>query len=176
VAAAILLTGKTNATFRIGDGTVVGADVEFRDMVLRQDGDILILSGTYDNNTKNEGEVFVTVQAISKGQEQLVSFTVPVEAGKGKSFTQQKAAGSIKLSGATLSSLVFKGGGGSNSGNNSTYPWDQQSAPNQQSAPSYPVNPTSPSDDLNIDQESIPFTIPDSTTLPQFTMPSTPVY
>ncbi len=151
VAAAVLLTGSTNATFRIGDGEVTGADITFSDMVLKQEDEVLALTGTYDNNTKSEGDVIVTIQAISKGQEELVSFTVPVEAGTNKSFTEQKPAGSIELSGATLSSLVFEYGSTFDSGDQNTYPYDQGTQPSTQGQTT--TQPTFPSDALPPDQE-----------------------
>lgn len=126
VAAAILLTGNSNATFRLGDGQVTGADIEFNDMVLSQVEEMLLLAGTYDNGTKYEGDVIVTVQVVSEGREQLVSFTVPVEPGTGEPFTEQKPAGSIKLGGATLSSLVFKVSADTDDDDQSSYPFDGQ--------------------------------------------------
>jgi hypothetical protein len=148
VAAAVLLTGSTSASYRLGDSSVTGADIEFRGMLLSQKGNVLTLSGTYDNNTKYEGEVVVTVQALTGGNEQPIIFTVPVVPGTGKSFSQQKSAESLKLSGATLSSLVYTGntggssGTGSNSSGTSSYPFNQTS-PSQSTSPSsgsYPYN------------------------------------
>jgi hypothetical protein len=142
VAAFLLLTGNTSATYRLGDGSVTGADIDFRDMVVKQNGGMLTLTGSYDNNTKNEGEVIVTIQAISKGGEQLISFNVPVAPGTGKSFSQQKSAGSIKLSGATLSSLEYEGSTETTPSGES-YPW---SSTPQQSTPTYNgTEPTYPS-------------------------------
>jgi hypothetical protein len=159
VAAILLLTGKTSATYRLGDGSVTGADIEFREMVLKQNGGTLVLTGTYDNNTKNEGKVIVTIQAISKGSEQLLSFNVPVVPGTGKTFSQQKPSSSVKLSGATLSSLVYEGSTETSPSNNS-YPWSstpQQSTPSQTgSQPSYPFslpNSSSPDESLPIPED-----------------------
>jgi hypothetical protein len=159
VAAVLLLTGKTSATYRLGDGSVTGADIEFREMVLKQNGNTLVLTGTYDNNTKNKGTVVVTIQGISKGSEQLLSFNVPVVAGTGKTFSQQKPSSSVKLSGATLSSLVYEGSTETSPSDNS-YPWSstpQQSTPSQTgSQPSYPSslpNISSPYESLPIPQD-----------------------
>ncbi len=140
VAAAVLLTGSTNASYRLGDSSVTGVDIEFRAMSIKQSGNVLTLSGTYDNNTKYEGEVIVTVQALTSGNEQPISFTVPVVPGTGKSFSKQKSAESLKLSGATLSSLVYTGStgsssSGSNSSGTSSYPYNQTS-PSQSTSPS----------------------------------------
>jgi hypothetical protein len=167
VAAAVLLTGNTNATFRIGDGEVTGADITFSDMVLKQEGETLTLTGSYDNNTKSEGDVIVTIQPISKSQEQLISFTVPVESGTNKSFTEQKPAGSIELSGATLSSLVFEYGSTLDSGNQDSYPYNQGSQPSTQGTSS---QPTFPSDVLTPDQEMYL----NEEMLRQFSIPTSP--
>lgn len=172
VAAAVLLTGSTNATFRLGDSQVVGADVEFSDMVIKQEGATITLSGIYDNNTKSEGDIIITVQAISGGQEQLLSFTVAVTSDTGKTFTRQKPAGSIKLSGATLSSLVPKSSQDFSSGtedNQDTFPNDQQSTqptvPNQMSQPTFPDGALTPEQEQYLDQQMIdqlryPTTVP----------------
>lgn len=169
VAAAVLLTGSTNATFRLGDGQVVGADVEFSDMVIKQEGATITLSGIYDNNTKSEGDIIITVQAISGGREQLLSFTVAVTPDTGKTFTRQKPAGSIKLSGATLSSLVPKSGQDFSSGTQDTFPNDQQSTqptvPNQMSQPTFPDGALTPEQEQYLDQQMIdqlryPTTVP----------------
>ena len=79
VTAAILLTGNTKSSFNLGDGTVTGVDIEFTNMILRQSGNTVTLTGKYSNNTKREGDVFISVQGISKGSEQLINFTVPVQ-------------------------------------------------------------------------------------------------
>ena len=176
VAAVLLLTGKTSATYRLGDGSVTGADIEFREMVLKQNGGTLVLTGTYDNNTKNKGTVVVTIQGISKGSEQLLSFNVPVVAGTGKTFSQQKPSSSVKLSGATLSSLVYKGSTETSPSDNS-YPWSstpQQSTPSQTgSQPSYPSslpNSSSTNDELN-PYESLPIPEDYFQTSPQISLP-----
>jgi hypothetical protein len=150
VAAFLLLTGKTSATYRLGDGSVTGADMEFREMVLKQNGNTLVLTGTYDNNTKKKGEVVVTIQAISKGGEQLLSFNVPVVSGTNKTFSQQKTSSTLKLSGATLSSLVYESGT-ETTPSEDTYPWS--------STPQTTPKQSTPSDGS---QYSLPSSLPDS--------------
>ncbi len=173
VAAAVLLTGNTNATFRLGDAQVVGADVEFSDMAIKQEGATITLSGIYDNNTKSEGDIIVTVQAISGGREQLLSFTVAVTSDTGKAFTRQKPAGSIKLSGATLSSLVPKSAQDFSSGTEdkqNTFPYDQQSTqptvPNQTSQPTFPDGALTPEQEQYLNQQ-LKDQLRNPTTVPQ---------
>ena len=130
VAAAVLLTGDGTSSFNLGSGTVKGVDIEFKDMTLTQEGNSLVLTGTYDNNTKREGDVYVSVQVISEGAQQKVTYTVPVEPGTGQSFTKSKAA-SYTISGATLGPLVFQSAGTldddeSNSEEDSTTPSDKE--------------------------------------------------
>jgi hypothetical protein len=183
VAAVLLLTGKTNATYRLGNGSVSGADIEFREMVLKQNGGMLLLTGTYDNNTKKEGKVAVTVQAISKGSEQLLTFNVPVEPGKGKTFRQQKSSNSVKLSGATLSSLEYVGGTETDTGQDS-YPWSstpqttpQQSTPTEDTQSTYPSSVpdvSTPSEELN-PQQSLPIPQELFETSPEVSVP-VPIY
>lgn len=122
VVAAILLSGgSSNASFRLGDGSVVGSNIQFSNMVIRQNGSTVTLTGTYDNSGTYAGDVIVTVRAMtSTGQQQLMSFTVPVVLGSGKTFSQQQAAGSLKLSGATLSSIEASG----SSSGTGTYPFN----------------------------------------------------
>lgn len=124
VAAVVLATGGGNSSFNLGDGSVTGADIEFQGLVLAQEGNQVTLTGTYDNNTKREGDVYVTVQAISGGNEELLSFTVPVEPGTNQTFTQRKAA-SGQISGATLGALVYQGTSRQDDDEETdTYPWD----------------------------------------------------
>lgn len=153
VAAAVLLTGSTSASYRLGDSSVTGVDIEFRAMSIRQSGNVLTLSGTYDNNTKYEGEVIVTVQALTSGNEQPITFTVPVVPGTGKSFSQQKSAESLKLSGATLGSLVYTGSTGSSSGTGSSNSSGTSSYPYNQTSPSQSTSPSN-SYQYNLDQTS----------------------
>ena len=108
VAAAILLTGDGTSSFKLGDGTVKGVDIEFRDVVITQEGNTLALTGTYDNNSKREGSVYVSVDVISEGSQQAVSFKVPVDANSGERFATAKDV-SFTISGATLGSLTFQG-------------------------------------------------------------------
>lgn len=112
VTAAFLLTSSGKASFNLGDGAVTGADIEFRGVTLEQDGSNLTLSGTYDNNSKREGDVTATVQALTGGAEQLIAFEIPVEPGTGTRFSKTKAE-SVKLNGATLGPLLFSGSTGS---------------------------------------------------------------
>ena len=158
VAAAILLSGSSNASFNLGDGSVVGSNIEFHNMILKQQGDTLTLSGTYDNTGTYKGEVVVTVQAAGQGgQEQLLSFTVSVVSGSGKTFRQQKSAGSVKLSGATLSSIVATGSTQDNTGTN-TFPFGTESSPGSSSTPSSSSSTEFPS---SIPESSTPFdTVP----------------
>lgn len=142
VTAAVLLTGSGSSAFKLGDGSVTGTDIDFRGLLLTQKEGSLTLTGTYDNNTKREGDVFVTVQGITKGSEQLISFTVPVEPGKGKSFSQKKSS-SAKLTGATLGALIYKGSTDSSDTGTNTYPWDTGTTPTNPSTS--PLNETSPS-------------------------------
>lgn len=138
VAAYFLLTGESKKSFNLGDATAVGADVEFRDMVLRQDGDVLTLSGKYDNNTESKGDAVITVQAIGNGGTTRVAFTVAVETGTGKSFTEQSAAGPMKLSGATLGSIVFESREEYDSGDTngeSSAPWEVEQSVPEESVP-----------------------------------------
>ncbi len=154
VAAAILLSGSSNASFNLGDGSVVGSNIEFHNMVLKQQGDTLTLSGTYDNTGKYAGDVVVTVQAAEKGgQEQLLSFTVSVVSGSGKTFRQQKSAGSTKLSGATLSAIVASGSTQDNTGTN-TFPFGTESSPGSSSTPSSSSSTEFPS---SIPESSTPY-------------------
>ena len=110
VTAAFLLTSSGKASFNLGDGAVTGADIEFRGIMLEQDGSNLTLSGTYDNNSKREGDVTATVQALTGGAEQLIAFEIPVEPGTGTRFSKTKAE-SVKLNGATLGPLLFSSSG-----------------------------------------------------------------
>ncbi|MCJ7745739.1 MAG: hypothetical protein MUP40_05565, partial [Actinobacteria bacterium] len=61
VTAYILLKGEKKASFNLGDGSAVGAKVEFHDLTLSQQGSSLTLTGTYDNKSKSKGSVYVTV-------------------------------------------------------------------------------------------------------------------
>ena len=133
VAAFLLLKGESKTSFELGDGSVVGTEIEFNDITLKQDGNNLTLSGTYNNKSKSKGSVSVTVQATSKSTEQSINFTVPVVSGSGKSFTQKKTT-NIKLESAALGPLFFVGTGSyeeetnSSSTNGSTYPWENESS------------------------------------------------
>jgi len=108
VAAAILLTGDSTSSFKLGDATVKGVDIEFRDMVITQEGSTLALTGTYDNNSNREGSVYVPVKVVTEGSQQTVSFTVPVDPNSGERFAKAKDV-SFTISGATLGSLTFQG-------------------------------------------------------------------
>lgn len=148
IAAAIILTsgGGGSGTYKLGSGTVVGANIKFRNVTLKQSGNILTLSGVYDNKSKQKGTVFVTVEATGQNTVQPINFSVPVTTASGKSFSQKQSS-STKLSGATLGTLLFESS--SDSGN--SLPFD-----------------TSPSD--TEPQE----TTPNSSSFPQFTVPSSP--
>lgn len=159
VTAAILLTGNSNAAFQLGDGSVTGVDIDFTDLALTQKGSAVTLTGKYDNNTKREGKVYITVEAVSGGTSELLSFTVPVTPGKGKSFTQKKTEAK-KLSQATLGALIYQGSSSNGSDTDSdTYPWD-----------STPSNGTSPDDGSN---ETTPFSTSPYSTSPYSTSPYT---
>lgn len=157
VTAAILLTGNGKAAFKLGDGSVTGADVEFRDLELKQEGSTLTLTGKYDNNTKKEGKVYLTVEAVSNGSEQLLNFTVPVTPGKGHSVSQKKTE-SLKLSQATLGALIFQGSYSSddNGTGSDAYPWD--TSPDDGSTTPYPDESTAP--------YKLPYTTPRSGSVP----------
>jgi len=143
VTAAVLLTGNSNSSFKLGDGSVTGADIDFRDLVLKQSDSDVTLTGTYDNNTKREGKVYITVQAASKGTEQLLSFTVPVTPGKGHSVNQKKTS-TAKISGATLGALIYQGSSSTNNSNSSSdsYPWE--TTPSNNSTSPYDNSETTP--------------------------------
>jgi len=167
VTAAILLKGNTKSTFRLGDGSVVGAGIKFHDVTLNQTGNTLTLSGTYDNKSKSKGNVYVTVQGVSKSTEQSVSFTVPVVSGSGKSFTQKKTT-TMKLESAALGSLYFQGTGStredSSSTNGGTYPWETESG-----SSSTTPTPESSSATNNMNNQTLPgseTTVPGVETLP----------
>ena len=158
VTTAILLKGKTKSTFRLGDGSVVGARIEFHAVTLNQNGKTLTLSGTYDNKSKSKGSVYVTVQAMSKSTEQSVTFTVPVVSGSGKSFKQKKTT-TMKLESAALGSLYFQGTGSfeedtnSSGTNGGTYPWETESGTS--STTPYPES-SSATDNLYQDNQTLP--------------------
>ena len=172
VAAFLLLKGESKTTFELGDGSVAGAKIEFNDITLKQGGNNLTLSGTYDNKSKSKGSVYVTVQAISKSTEQSITFTVPVVSGTGKSFTQKKTT-SIKLESAALGSLFFQDGGSyeedqdSSSTNGSTYPWEEQSS----TTVPYPES-SSATDNSYMDNQTLPGV--ETTTFPPESGTSTP--
>lgn len=158
VTAAILLTGNSNATFKLGDGSVTGADIEFTDLVLKQQGSSVTLTGKYDNNTKREGKVYLTVQAVSSGAEQLMSFTVPVTPGKGHSVSQKKTE-TAKLSQATLGALIYQGTSSTDSDDSDSdaYPWE--TTPDGNSTSPGNENKTTPF-------STVPFSSPSSRTVP----------
>jgi len=159
VTAAVLLTGNGKSSFNLGDGSVTGVDIDFKNMKLAQSGSSVTLTGTYDNNTKREGSVIVSVQGISNGNEQLLSFTVPVDPGKGKPFTQKKSS-SAKLSGATLGALIYESST-TNPSNSNTYPWE--TAPSSPTMSTEPTVPSSFPESSPLDQQ-LDQTTPESTT------------
>jgi hypothetical protein len=146
VGAYFLLKDESNKSFKLGDATAVGADVEFRDMVLSKNGDVLTLSGKYDNNTESEGDAVITVQAIGGGGSSRVAFTVPVDTGTGRSFTEQSAIGPMKLSGATLGSIVFE----------SREEYDSEETDGESSAPLEVEEPVEESVPLE-EEQSVPY-------------------
>jgi flagellar basal body-associated protein FliL len=156
VAAYLLLKGESKTSFKLGDGSVTGVKIEFHDLTLSQTGNNLTLTGTYDNKSKSKGSVYVTVQAISKTNEQSMTFTVPVVAGNGKRFTQKKTS-NIKLESAALGSLFFQGtesleeNTDSSATNSGTLPWGDQSSS---------ITPTpessSTTNDSSIDNQTLP--------------------
>jgi hypothetical protein len=143
VTAAVLLTGKGSSAFQLGDGSVTGADIEFKSLAIKQVGSAVTLTGTYDNNTKKEGNVYVTVQGASKGTEELLSFTVPVVPGKGKPVSEKKTS-TAKLSGATLGALIYQSTSSTTDSNDtSTYPWDDGTTTTPGSTSTSPSNNSS---------------------------------
>ncbi len=166
VAAYLLLKGESKTDFKLGDGSVTGAKIEFRDLALNQEGKTLTLTGAYDNKSKSKGSVNVTVQAISKSTEESITFTVPVVAGSGKRFTQKKTS-NIKLESAALGSLFFQGTGSSEESTNSsgtnggTYPWETES---DGSSTTLTPESSSATNDSSIDDQPLPdseTTVPD---------------
>jgi hypothetical protein len=154
VTAAVLLTGNSTSSFKLGDGSVTGADIDFSNLTIKQAGSAVTLTGTYSNNTKREGKVYVTVEAVSKGSQQLLSFTIPVTTGKGHAFTSKKTT-TITLSGATLGALIWQGSS-SSSNSSSEYPWDSSTPTTPKSSPSTsPTRETSP-------YSTTPYDTPDS--------------
>jgi hypothetical protein len=182
VTAYLLLRGEGKASFNFGNGSVVGAKIEFHGLTLSQNGNNLTLTGTYDNKSKSKGNVYVTIQAISKTSEQSMTFTVPVTSGSGKSFAQKKTT-SMKLESAALGSLFFQGTGSSGSSgssgvnqssgstNGGTYPWESQSGtiaptPQQSSATNSFENYPPGSQDTVPGVETLPYQPESSTTTP----------
>lgn len=162
VTAAILLTGSGKSSFNLGSGSVTGVDIEFSNLLLKQSGSTITLTGKYDNNTKREGSVFITVQGISKGSEELLNFTVSVTPGKGKTFTQKKTSSS-QLSGATLGTLIYEGSSTTPNGSDS-YPWETSpTSPTspRSTTPKY-TTPTTPGSTSPYDEQDL--TTPESTT------------
>ncbi|HEY5502526.1 MAG TPA: hypothetical protein VIJ97_04385 [Candidatus Anoxymicrobiaceae bacterium] len=164
VTAAILLTGNGKSSFNLGDGTVTGVDISFSNLLLRQSGSTVTLTGKYSNNTKRKGDVYISVQGISKGAEQLINFTVPVQPGKGRSFSQKKSSAST-LSGATLGTLIYESSTGTNPSGSDTYPWE--TSPTSPTTPGFKSQPTTP----GTAPESSPFDEQNDTS-PQSTTPT----
>ena len=150
VAAAILLTGQGGSSFKLGNGTVKGVDIEFRDITLTQEGNRLALTGTYDNGSKREGNVSVAVQVISNGSQQTLSFKVPVEPGSGERFATGKDV-SFTISGATLGSLVFQAEEGYEE-DGTPYPRDEEDSTEDRTTPSDKENSTSSSSVVPVDK------------------------
>jgi len=150
VAAAILLTGDGTSSFKLGDGTVKGIDIEFRDVVITQEGNTLALTGTYDNNSKREGSVCVSVNVVSDGSEQAVSFKVPVDANSGERFATAKDV-SFTISGATLGSLVFQAEEGYEE-DGTQYPMDEEDSTEDRTTPSDKEKSTSSSSVVPVDK------------------------
>lgn len=146
--AAYFALRKGKASYNLGDGTVMGEEIEFRDMKLTKDGNTLTFSGVYDNDSGRSGEVIAAIEILGgKTTAQLLSFTVPVSKGKGKHFSEKKTS-SISMSGATLGTLVFQGSSDDYEYDDGTYP--EYSAPTEEdsypsgSEESYPTDGTEP--------------------------------
>jgi len=126
VTAAILLTRKTKSSFNLGSGSVIGANIEFTNLKLAQNGSALTLTGSYKNSSKKKGTCTLTIQGISGGTERMISFSIPISAvSSTTSFTQRKTS-TVKLSGATLGPIVFNSSSSSNNSDSGseTSPWD----------------------------------------------------
>jgi len=146
IAAAVLLTsGKSGSgSFSLGDASVVGANIKFRNVTLKQSGNSLTLSGRYDNKSKRKGTVYVTVEATGKGASRTINFTVPVSTGTGKSFTK-KQTNSGTISEAALGTLIFQGSSDSEPSDGNVNPWDDsQSVPNDSDGTSTPSDTLPP--------------------------------
>ncbi len=145
VTTAVLMTAKGSVSFKLGNDSVTGVDIKFRNLVLKQEGRSVTLLGEYDNNTKRDGNVSVIVQATSSGSDQALSFTVPVEPGKSMPVNQKKAL-LKKLSGATLGALIYQGSSSGRDTGTDTYPWDSED--NSFVTPDQPSTPSSDGVDL----------------------------
>lgn len=164
ITAAVLLTGGSSSSYKLGDAKVEGGDIQLSDMVLKQENNQVVLSGSYSNATGRSGDAYITVKAILEGEEQIITFTVDIEADTDKTFSDRRTS-NLKLSGATLSSVQFRSSGGydedyddesydrngsdetngstdtpDESGNGSSYPWESQDS-STESGDYAPVGP-----------------------------------
>lgn len=162
--AVLLLLNKPDGSFNLGSASVIGANIKFKNMRLKQNGSSLVLTGAYTNSSKKKGDVMVTVQGISNGNERLISFTVPISTSGG-SFTQRKTS-TVKLSGATLGPLLFESSS-SSSDDGDTSPWNSPSDSGIDTSPDgsdeEPTSPdTSPSESSSPSKSTSPSTVPES--------------
>lgn len=158
-AAVLLLLNKPDGSFNLGSASVIGANIKFKNMRLKQNGSSLVLTGAYTNSSKKKGDVMVTVQGISNGSERLISFTVPISTSGG-SFTQRKTS-TVKLSGAALGPLLFES---SSSGfhDGDTSPSDSGIDTSPDGSDEEPTSPdTSPSESSSPSKSTSPSTVPE---------------
>lgn len=87
---AILLTGGDNAPINLGSAQVVDEDIEFEELWLKQEGEMLILTGRYSNMSKYNGEVTISVRANTQSSSSIVSFTVAVQKDTSETFTERE--------------------------------------------------------------------------------------
>ncbi len=120
----VFFKGKGAKTFDLGNGTVVGADIEFKNMTLTQKGEILTLKGKYENNSRREGTVTVTLDVISSdGTGELLSFEIPVKSLTTRSFSKTRTR-KVSIKSISIGALVLS----SNSGSRKyeSYPWIEE--------------------------------------------------
>lgn len=107
VAAAFVYMREKPVIFQLGDGKAKRENVFLKNIVLRHEDGILVLEGSYENETPSSGDIFVTLKARIEGSSRLINFTIPVEAGESETFTQEKEVSS-KPTSASLYSITFR--------------------------------------------------------------------
>ncbi len=118
------LKGKAARTFDLGNATVVGANIEFKDMTLTQKGDVLTLKGKYENDSKREGTVTVTLDATSPdGTGEILSFDIPVEGSSSQPFSKTITK-KISIKSLSVGALILSSG--SSSDTYQSYPWVEE--------------------------------------------------